>query len=436
MSVLTSLIFGFAPSLHVSRLAVLPALRGATTTGRAGGFSGVRLRNLLVIGQVALSLMLLIGAGLLLRTLEKQQAVDPGFNSQGVLLLSFDLGMRGYNEAAGESFQRSILDRIGSLPGVSQASFAARTPLGASYSRRTVGVEGAQITPEHPPVNALTNMVSAGYFRSLDIPIVRGRDFALVDAAGATPAAIINEALARILWPGEDPIGKRVSFPLPFGVRVAPDPDVTVVGLVPDTKIVSLGESPQPALYLPLAQRYQAAVDLLVRTKGDPFAQAPAVQRELRSADPYLPIVAVRSMTQQMEASLWPLRLSATLSGLFGLFALLLAALGIYSVMTQSVAQRSHEIGVRVAVGAQRSDIFRLVVGQSMRLTLIGVVLGLGGAFGLCQALSGFLVGINPVDPLTFGTLSLALTGVAWAATVLPARRALRVDPVKALRAD
>jgi putative ABC transport system permease protein len=440
VSVLTGILFGLAPAPGLSRFSLPLALRNVTLAGRAGGRRGTRLRSILVVVQVALSLVLLTGAGLLLRTLHTQQKVDPGFDPQNVLLLAFDLSLRGYDEARGETFQRTLTDDLKGLPGVRSVSLATLAPLGLDTTRKSVAAAERTLGPGELPLNVLINSVSADHLRTLGIPLLRGRDFTAADRADTPLVAIINEELAERLWPGQDPIGRRISFPAPPAPgSTTPrllEPDVTIVGLARNSKYVSLGERPQPYLYQPLSQRYQPATLLFVRTEGSSLGMIDGVRKELRRLDPFLPVYEVRLLSEQVGASLWSVRLSATLCAVFGLFALLLSALGLYSVLAQAVAQRIHEIGVRMALGAERSEVFRMILWQSLRLTLIGVAVGLVAALLLARGLSSLLFDVSSADPLTFAVVTLVLAAVACLASYLPARRAVQVDPVVALRAD
>lgn len=434
VSLVTGAAFGLAPALNLSRVSLSGSLQGLTRSGSSSGVLGAKLRSLLVITQVALSLVLLVGAGLLVRTLRSQQASDPGFNTARVLLLSFDLGMAGYDETTGHAFQRELTRRLSDIPGVQSLHLTTLAPLSPGSFRRAVGPEGYEPQPGRPPFFALINAVSPGHFRTLEIPLLQGRDFDDRDTAEAERVVIVNDTLARRLWPGKSPVGQRITFPAPPGMPR--DPDARVVGVAPTVKYSTLGEEPQPLLYQPLAQSYQPATTLLVRTEGEPAGMLQALLGTLQDIDRDLPAYDIRTLTEQVGASLWPVRLSATLFTVFGLLALLLAAMGIYAVVAQSVAQRTHEIGVRLAIGAQRSDVFRLVMRQSMKLASIGVAIGLVTAFALTRALSGVLFGLDSSDPLTYLTIPLLLAGVAWVAAYMPARRALQVDPVIALRYD
>jgi len=433
VAVVTGMAFGLAPALNISRVSLAGTLQGVTRSGRSGGVLGTKLRSLLVVAQVALSLILLVGAGLLLRTLQTQRSSDPGFATGDVLLLSFDLGMGGYDDTTGRAFQRDLTKRVTGLPGVRAAHLANLVPLSPGSFRRAVGPEGYEPQPGRPPLFAMSNAVSPGHFRTLEISL-QGRDFDDRDTAESERVAIVNETLARRLWPGKSAIGQRITFPAPPGMPR--EPDVRVVGVARTVKYSTLAEEPQPFLYLPLEQSYQPANTLFVRTEGDPAGMLDALRRELRELDRDLPVYDVRTLTEQVGASLWPVRLSATLFTIFGILALLLAAMGIYAVVSQSVAQRTHEIGVRLAIGAQRADVFRLVMRQSMKLALIGVAIGLPTAFALTRALQGILFGLGLSDLLTYLVIPLLLAGVAWVAAYMPARRALQVDPVIALRYD
>jgi putative ABC transport system permease protein len=277
------------------------------------------------------------------------------------------------------------------------------------------------------------NVVGPGYFETMRIPIFRGRSFTGQDRQGAPGVVIVNEAFAQRYWSGQDPIGKRLSlgWAQEGGQPIYP---LEVIGVAKDGKYVTLGEDPRPFVYYPHRQNYEAAMTVLVRTTGDPKTLVEAVRNEVRALDPHLPTFDVKTLTEHMGITLLPVRLAATLLGIFGFLALLLAAVGIYGVVSYSVSQRTHEIGIRMALGARAWDVLRLVIAQGLSLTLIGVAIGLAAAFGATRFLTFLLYGISPTDPLTFVGLSALLAAVALLACYIPARRAMKVDPMVALR--
>ncbi|HEX9760871.1 MAG TPA: ADOP family duplicated permease [Candidatus Acidoferrales bacterium] len=424
MAVLTGLVFGFAPALNATRAELTTALKdesGSVAGGRTKGW----LRNSLVVVQVTLSLVLLIAAGLFLRSLDKAQTFNPGFNPRGVLLAGIDLLPSGYTSQQGRQFYEQLIERLDTIPGVTSAALSRRVPLGfggsSSSSMRVEGYEPAQ----DEQVWSFIYNVGPDYLRTMEIPLVRGREFTREDKLGQTLVAVINETLVERYWKDRDPIGSRIFF--------GPDP-ITIVGVARNSKYRQLNEAPAPMVYLSLLQFYRSDANLHVRTDGDPMALAGPVQEVIRSLDPNLPVYALRTLEGNIEAASFQQRLAGNLLGVFGALALLLAAVGIYGVISYAVGQRTHEIGIRMALGAQPRDILRLVVGHGMLLTGIGLVLGTGAAFGAAQLMSSLLFGVGATDPLTFVGVPIVLGAVALLACWLPAHRATRVDPIKALR--
>jgi predicted permease len=427
VSLLTGILFGLAPALAASRPDLVAALKDEMGAGvmRRG-----RLRAALVIIQVALSLLLLIGSGLFLRSLRNAGAIDPGFDADNLLSMSMDLRLQGYAEAAGRNFSGAALDRIRALPGVESASMTEYLPLGLGGSRRGITIEGYKAQPgESTEVGSVT--VAPGYIETLRIPMIRGRAFNEQDRVGAPGVVMINESFARRYWPGQNPIGKRIR--MGFGEN-NDSPYLEVVGVVKDGKYVTLGEEATPFFYLNLAQRYESAPTLIVRTRGNPLDQLTPIRNEIAALDKNLPLYDVKTMRQHLGLALLPARLAGSVLGVFGLVALILAAAGIYGVMAYSVAQRTREIGVRMAMGAQARDVLRLVIWQGAKLTLIGVGIGLGGAFALTRVMTSLLYGVSATDPMTFAGITTVLMTVALLACWVPARRATKVDPLVALR--
>jgi predicted permease len=434
LSLLTGIVFGLAPALAASRPDVIGSLKDESGAANTGGRRG-RLRGALVVTQVALSLLLLICAGLFLRSLRNASSIDPGFDADNLLALSMDLQLQGYDETKGRNFTGQLLDRVRSLPGVVSASLTDQLPLGLDGgARRGMTVEGYTAQPgESSEINS--SFVSPGYFETLRIPLLQGRTFQNQDNANAPGVALINEAFARRYWPGQQPLGKRIQMgAVRSGVNDAPY--MTVVGVVKDGKYATLGEEATPFIYLNLAQNYGPSPTLIARTRGNPLDSLPAVCGEAAALDKNLPLYDVKTMRQHLGLALLPARLAGSVLGVFGLVALTLAAAGIYGVMAYSVAQRTREIGIRMALGANARDVLRLVARQGMTLVLIGMAIGLTAALAMTQLLKSLLFGVSATDPLTFGAIALLLAAVALLACWIPARRATKVDPMVALRRE
>jgi putative ABC transport system permease protein len=383
------------------------------------------LRDLLVIAQLALSLTLLIGAALLVRSLQHALRFDPGFAAQNLMTAS--LATRGANlsHQQGRSFYDEALQRIGSLPGVQSVTLTAVVPVSGGGERRGVQFEGYQPQAgEDTELN--TNVVGSNYFTTMGIPIVGGRDFNTQDKEGSPRVLVVNEELARRYFAGAA-VGKRLRF--------GSDPTFNeIVGVVRNAKHRSLREAPLPVIYIPLSQEYRGGMTLMVRTVGDPAGVVGAVRNEMRALNKDVPLFSVQTMPERIGDQLATDRMMAVLLSVFGGGGLLLASIGIYGVMSYAVAQRTREIGIRVALGAERHDILKLIVGQGLVLILIGAGLGLGLAFAATRVLKSVLFGVSATDPLTFGSVVVLLIGVALLACYLPARRATKVDALVALR--
>jgi predicted permease len=425
VSLITGIIFGLAPAIQASKPDLLPALKDDTSGGR---FSRSRVRSLFVVGQVAISLVLLVSTGLFLRSLGRARALDPGMNPDNVVNAGFDLSIQGYDEAKGQQFYQQLMERVSAMPGVEAAALARNVPLGGSNMEMGISVEGHE-----PPQGRRThstdfNVVSPKYFNTLGIHLLRGRDFTDADRKEQASAAIINETFARRYWPGEDAIGKRF-----FIGQVSDGTPLEVVGVARDGKYRTLGEDPRPYFYMPVGQELE--MTLHIRTAPGNAANVVAgLRHEVASLDRSIPLLDVMPLTQAIGTSLIPLKAAATVAGIFGLLGLLLSAIGIFGVVNFSVAQRTREIGIRMALGAQRVDVFKLIIGQGMRLALAGVFIGLLASVAVTRLLASLLYGISATDTLTFLGVALLFSLVALIACYIPARRATRVDPMVALR--
>jgi putative ABC transport system permease protein len=340
--------------------------------------------------------------------------------------MGFNLGREGYTEAQGRNFHRQVVERIRTVPGVLGATVARDRPFGGGF-QRSVFIEGQEPPPGGRGVLVQTNNIAPGFFDTLGISLQRGRDFAETDSQQSPKVMVINEAMASRFWPDQDPIGKRLKL---FG-----DQDYRqVVGIVADSKYNSLTEPRRPFMYIPLLQEYSPQVNLHVRTSGESKELIAALRGEVQSIDPSLSVLNVETLTDRVQQSLGGERTQATLLGTGGVLALLLAAIGLYGVMSYSVAQRTREIGIRMALGAGRGNVMRLVLKQGVTLVSAGVVLGLGAAFAVTRLLASLLFGVSAADPITFVGTSAVLLFVALLASYVPARRATKVDPIIALR--
>lgn len=418
--------FGLIPALQASKPDLVPALKDET--GR--GDRRERLwnaRNALVVGQVALAFVVLVAAGLLINSLRHLFSIDPGFQTRTVLLVPFTLEPKHYDEAKGRAFHQQLIDRVNDLPGVVTAATSEMAPLSNSFYRSAIFVGGYTPSPnEDTAVDC--NFVGSDYHEAMGIPIVRGRGFTDQDRKGTPGVAIINEAMARRFFPGQDPVGKTLS--LDTG-----GPTMEIVGVSGNVKHQDLTEDPVQHLDLPAVQeRYNSSVTLVVRTTGDTSLLQAGVLRELQTLDRLVAVTDVKTMADILRNSIATQRLAATITGMFGALALILAAIGLYGVMSYKVSQRTREIGIRMALGAEARDVLRLVIAQGIGLVLIGAGMGLAVSLGLTRFLASLLYEVTATDPLTFALIALLLVGVALLACYIPARRATRVDPMVALR--
>jgi predicted permease len=426
ISIATGIVFGLAPALQAARLDIVNALK--SEDAQHAGTRRSRLRSIFVTAQVTLSVVLLIGAGLFIRSLQSANTIDPGFRVERALTVPINLALLRYKEADGQSFYSNLLARVAAQPGVERASLVRFAQLGFSYAQFQVFPEGRGGGPTDEGFSTGFNVVGPNYFKTMETPLVRGRDFAETDRKGAPEVVVLNETLAAMLWPSEDALGKRVSVAGPEG------PFLEVIGVARDGKYRSLGERPHPYIYQPLLQSYDSRMTLIVRTKGEPQSVAGAVREQIRALDGNLPVSDFKTLRDQLDLSLFPSRLAAWILGGFGVLALLLAAIGIYGVVSYAVAQRTREIGVRMALGASERDVLGLVLGEGFLVIAIGLGVGLLLAVAATRVIAGFLYGVDATDPLTFAGVPLLLGFIALGASYIPARRATKVDPLVALR--
>ncbi|MDX6306238.1 MAG: hypothetical protein QOI77_3207 [Blastocatellia bacterium] len=429
VSLLSGVVFGLAPAWHASNPELVPILKGDANTGEKGKRRRLTLRNCLVVAQVAMSLVVLVCGGLFIKSFRNAQRMDPGFTSKGILLVSLNPQLIGYDEEQTKIFFRQITDRVAGLPGVQGASVAGLIPLGdSSNSNGPILKEGETLAPGSPGRNIMNNVVSPGHFKTLQIPLTAGRDFDDRDRKGEQRVIVINERMAQLLWPGENAVGKRLY--IGPGSRDA----VEVIGVARTGKYRTLAEDPKPYYYYPMAQRPAIGMTLMVSTANDPRSLVGAIRKEVQTIDARIPLSSIKTMTEHLTWALWGPNMAATLALAFGVVALLLSAVGLYSVMAYVVAQRTREVGIRMALGAQRRDVLQLITSQGMRLAMIGVVIGFGLSLALARVLSSMLIGVSTYDLTTFVVVPLLLAVVAFVACLIPARRATKVNPLVALR--
>jgi len=429
-TLVTGLVFGLAPALTAIKADLNEALKEGGRKATSGK-RDQRLRHALVVSEIALAMVLLVGAGLMIQSFWRLLKVDPGFQTENVLTVDLSLPTARYPEGHQVShFYDRLLRRIGSLPGVRSAGGAAYLPFSGTRNSWSFDIEGQ---PPLPPDRAETEWrpITAGYFRTMGIPLSRGRDFTEQDIDGSPEVVIINEAMARLYWPGEDPLGRRLKLH-----DERKKVWHTVVGVVKDVRHLGPTIEPKPEMYFPYSQLIYPwyPMTVVIRTQSDPLQLAPAVRQAVLELDKEQPVYNIRTMEELLAKSVAPNRLHLVLFGTLAAVALILAASGLYGVMNYWVTRRTQEIGIRMALGAQRSEVLRLVVGEGMGVTLVGVGLGLVGAYAVTRLMTSLLFGVSVTDPATFAAIALLLAAVALGACYLPARRATKVDPLLALR--
>ena len=437
VSLLTGVVFGLAPAVTASKPDLVPALKDAAPTSTR---ARTRLRGAFVVGQIAISLVLLVAAALCVQSLRNAARIETGFDPEGVWLASVDLSLQGYDEARGREFFRRLKERVAAEPGVEAAALARSVQLSGLQFGNQVRIEGHEPAEGEPPLNVFSNSVDEDYMRALRVPMLAGRSIAASDDAKAPRVVVINETMANRYFGGAGAaLGRRFTVtgrPAPGDRAPRADTQVEIVGVARDGRYYTLGEEPQSYMYLPAAQDYRGMATLHMRVArgADAPALIAALRREARALDPNLPLVNVQPMTEAVGFSLIPLRLAASVVGGLGLVGLMLAALGVYGVVAYTVGARTREIGIRVALGAQAADILRLVMRQGFALVLVGLALGAAGAFALTRYLASLLYNVSTSDPVAFSAGGALLAFAALLASYLPARRATKVDPTVALR--
>ena len=430
-AVITGILFGLAPALQSSKTNLVDALKEGGR-GLSGGLLHHRLRGALVVGEMALALTLLMGAGLMIQSFTRLRNVNPGFNPHHVLTFTFDLPETQYSTDQQKIFYHQALDRFNAIPGVVSAAAALPLPISGHRFNISFKIEGRPVANGNEPSEEV-RIVSPGYFKTMGIPLLEGREFAATDTPTSPDVVIINQAFAARYFPNEDPIGKRM-IPGVSDTNVPQEPAREIVGVVGNVKTVALNRGVKPEYFLPYPQALIGSMNIVLRTQGAPESVLDAARETIHSMDSTLPLYRVQTMDQYLGASVAQLRISMALLSIFAGLALALAAVGIYGVMSHLVTQRTHEVGIRMALGAQRDDVLRLVLGQGIKLALTGVITGIFAAWGLTRLLAAMLYGISAQDPLTFGVIAVLLALVALAACYIPAWRATKVDPLVALR--
>jgi predicted permease len=424
LSLVTGIIFGLIPAWQASRSSLGDAMKGMR--GSDGAARGGGLRNALVIAQLALSLVALVAATLFLRSMQQAYAIDPGFQASKLAVLSINPQQARYDRGRTEQFYRDVRERLATVQGIESTSWATNMPLWAKLYRRA-SFEGQALPDGTSSVLTLVNTIDAEYFKTLGVALRRGREFQTTDRRDTRAVAIINETMAAKYFAGQDPLGRRVQF------EGDPTPR-EIVGVAATTKYQTLGETPQACVFVPLAQNYADAMVLYVRTTADPVSMLGVVQRQVRLVGPDVPVGFASGVSSLLDQSLWMVKFGVGLLGVFGLLALALAGVGIYGVMAYSVAQRTREMGLRIALGASPAAVRRLILGRALTLVAVGLALGLGGALLIGRAMSSLLYGLSSADAVSLLAASLTLITVSAIASYLPARRASRIDPAISLR--
>ncbi|MCA1566100.1 MAG: ABC transporter permease [Acidobacteria bacterium] len=428
VSFVTAIIFGLVPALQASKVNLNDVIKEG---GRSSTGNGQRVRNILVVVEIALAAILLVGAGLMVKSFTRLENVNPGFDAKNIMTFQYTLPISKYpDDPEVIAFNRQLIERLKSLPGVETVSGTTVLPLGKASNYTSFEIEGRQ--PQPPGQFLLSEHIGIfpDYFKLMRVPLLKGREFTEQDTKQSAPVVIINEAMASHFWPNEDALGKRIKIDYDQGVARE------VVGIVNNVKNFGLDAEPKPEMYVSQNQFPFQATFLAVRSTVDPQSLSAPISREVMALDKDQPIYNVRTMEQVLDASLARQRFNMLLMSCFAVVAAILAAIGLYGVMAYSVAQRTHEIGVRMALGARQGDILRLIVGQGLKLAAIGIAVGLFGAFALTRIIESLLYGVSTTDPITFGGIALLLMAVALLSSFIPARRAIKVDPMIALRYD
>jgi predicted permease len=426
VALVAGLAFGLVPALQATNPDVAPVLKdeGATTQGRRR----LNLRNGLVVAQVAISLVLLMGSGLFVRSLQKAQAIDPGFSTGQAVFLWPNMDLSGFTADEGRQIYLEMEERLSALPGVTNVALVSRMPLGISVETEGVTIEGVQPPPGRDEIDVDNTLVSESYFQALGIPILRGRNFGPEDGPGSPRTLIVSEAAAQRFWPGEDPIGKTVSL----GARAV----ATVIGVAADTKVRTLGEAPRPFFYHNARRGYIESLIFLVKGNGPSAELLPVVRRTAMEVAPTMVVLESKTMEEHMGILLFAPRMAALLLSVFGGLALVLAGVGLYGLVSYAVARRTREVGIRISLGANAPQVIRMVMGSGMRLVLVGGAIGMVLSASVTWLLSGYLYGIGALDLVTFLGIPMILGGVALGAAYVPARRAGHANPVEALRSE
>jgi putative ABC transport system permease protein len=431
VTLLTGVFFGLAPAIGAVRASLMEALKeGGQRSGE--GPSGSKIRSAFLVTQVALALVLVVATGLLTQTLFRLLKVDPGFRAEHVLTFELSLPASKYPDVDRiVALYHGALQRLRALPGVESAGIVEIVPMSGATESTALRIPGRPAAADEKPPYSNYTIASPGYFAAVGTPLLRGRDFLETDTSTSEPVTIINSSMAKKYWPNDDPLGKQV------GPKSLKFPAATIVGIVADTKRLSLREQPSPEMYVLYTQKVWPsllAMDVVLRANVDPASLTSSASEAIRSLDAGVPLAKVQTLTAVVDDSMTQQRFSVLLLGCFGALALLLASIGMYGVISYSVAQRTQEIGIRMVLGAQRRSVFQMVLGQGARLGGLGIMIGLVGALGVTRLLAGFLYGVRPTDPVTFAGVSLLLLAVALLACYIPARRAMRVDPMVAIR--
>lgn len=423
ITVLTGVLFGMIPAFRGSRANLAETLKAGGRTG-SEAIARSPLRIALVAGELALALVGLTCAGLFVRSMQKAEEINPGFETRNLLVFNLDVASRQYSPEKAKQFLQSVLNEASQTPGVQSVGLATNAPIGGGIMRTTL-IEGQ--AADDRGTMTMANIITPGYFPTMKIPVLDGRNFSEFDRDNTNRVAVVSEAMARHFWPGQSAVGKRFRFATDNSLR-------EIVGVVGNSAIGAIGEQPQPIAYLPMEQEFSPAVTVHVRTASNPGAVLRPVMARVQALDGDLALTNSNTIQEVIDQNLWAPRVGAALFGIFGLLGLALASVGVYGVMAHTVAQRTNEIGIRMALGAPATNVIAMVVGQSLKIAVLGIGIGIVAALGVTGLMQSLLFGIGPRDPLTFLAVSGVLLLVALVAGFIPARRAARIDPVAALR--